>query len=104
MKKLITVIGLLFALGGMQAIMAGELKVGAAAVNLVADDSMVIAGSILPKTAKGQEGELRAIAVVMEEPRLGLWLAMCCSCRAPWWILPWLKSKKQRAFLEIRFW
>lgn len=50
------------------ALKAGELKVGAAAVNLVADDSMVIAGSILPKSAKGQEGELRAIAVVVEKP------------------------------------
>lgn len=53
---------------GLVSVQAGELKVGAAAVNLVADDSMVIAGSILPKTAKGQEGELRAIAVVIEKP------------------------------------
>ncbi len=47
---------------------AGELKVGAAAVNLVADDSMVIAGGIMPRFFKGQEGELRAIAVVIEKP------------------------------------
>ncbi len=45
-----------------------QLRVGAAAVNLPADDSMVIAGSILPRYAKGQEGEVRAVAVVIERP------------------------------------
>lgn len=45
---------------------AAELKVGAAAVELEADDSMVNAGSILPRFAKGQEGKLRAVAVVLQ--------------------------------------
>jgi neutral ceramidase len=47
---------------------AGELRVGAAVVNLKADDSMVIAGGIGPGKATGQEGELRCTAVVIEKP------------------------------------
>jgi hypothetical protein len=46
-------------------------RVGAAAVNLEADDSMVIAGGIGPGHAKGQEGELRVTAVVIEKPGSG---------------------------------
>jgi neutral ceramidase len=46
---------------------ATGLRVGAAAVELQADDSMVIAGSILPVKATGQEGKLRAVAVVLEK-------------------------------------
>ena len=46
--------------------MTAELRVGAAAVNLEADDSMVISGGIGPRYAKGQEGQLRALAVVVE--------------------------------------
>src|SRR5688500_8419907 len=45
---------------------ADGLRVGAAAVNLKADDSMVIAGGIGPGKATGQEGELRVVAVVIE--------------------------------------
>ncbi len=48
---------------------AGELKVGASASRLVADDSMVIGGGIGPHKAVGQEGELRAAAVVIEDPQ-----------------------------------
>ncbi len=44
------------------------LRVGAGSVNLPADDSMVVAGSILPRHVKGQEGELRAVAIVIEKP------------------------------------
>jgi len=47
---------------------ATGLRVGAAAAELEADDSMVIAGSIHPHYAKGQEGKLRAVAVVIEKP------------------------------------
>ena len=47
----------------------GSLRVGTAAVKLVADDSMVIAGSILPGTRSGQEGELRAVAIVVQGPK-----------------------------------
>ena len=45
-----------------------SLRVGTGSVNLQADDSMVVAGSILPKYVKGQEGELRAVAIVIEKP------------------------------------
>ena len=47
----------------------GGLGVGVAAVELKADDSMVIAGSILGGHVKGQEGQLRATAVVLEKPK-----------------------------------
>lgn len=43
------------------------LRVGAAAASFEADDSMEIAGSILPGKATGQEGQLRAVAVVLEK-------------------------------------
>jgi neutral ceramidase len=45
---------------------AGELKAGAAAALLSADDSLVIGGGIGPGKAHGQEGELRASALVVE--------------------------------------
>ena len=41
---------------------------GAAAANIEADDSMVIGGGIGPGKAKGQEGQLRAVAVVIARP------------------------------------
>ena len=44
------------------------LRVGTGGVNLQADDSMIVAGSILPRHVKGQEGELRAVAIVIEKP------------------------------------
>jgi putative membrane-bound dehydrogenase-like protein len=47
---------------------ATDLRVGAAAVNLKCDPSMVIAGSIEPRFTREQEGELRAVAVVIEKP------------------------------------
>ena len=46
---------------------ASDLKAGAAAEVLVADDSMVIGGGIGPAKAAGQEGELRASALVLED-------------------------------------
>ena len=48
---------------------AGELRAGAAAVDLVADDAMVIGGGIGPHKVAGQEGKLRASAVVIEDPQ-----------------------------------
>ena len=45
------------------------LKVGAASAAFECDDSMVIAGGIGPGRAKGQEGELRATATVIEDRR-----------------------------------
>ena len=47
---------------------SAELRVGAAAVNLEADDTMILGGMIDGVKASGQEGELRAIAVVLEKP------------------------------------
>jgi len=44
------------------------VDVGAAAVELEAEDDMVIGGSILPYKVKGQEGKLRAVAVVIDQP------------------------------------
>lgn len=45
---------------------AATLHVGTGVVELEADDSMVIAGGITPGKATGQEGKLRAVAVVLE--------------------------------------
>src|SRR3954469_9809318 len=53
------------AAGARDAARSPALRVGAAAVALEADDSMVIAGGIGPGKATGQEGELRATAVVV---------------------------------------
>jgi neutral ceramidase len=47
---------------------AGELKAGAAAANLVAADGLVIGGGIGPHKVVGQEGALRATAIVIEDP------------------------------------
>lgn len=45
-----------------------DVTVGAAAVELFADDSMEIGGGIHPWKANGQEGKLRAVAVVVGGP------------------------------------
>ena len=45
-----------------------DIRVGASAVNLKSDGTMVIAGSIEARYAPEQEGQLRAIAVVIEKP------------------------------------
>jgi hypothetical protein len=52
----------------VDALAAAELRVGAAAVELEGDDSMPIAGGIHARFVKGQEGELRATAFVLEKP------------------------------------
>lgn len=46
-----------------------DLRVGAAAVNLEATDEMTIGGSILGRNSVGQDGELRAVAVVVKGPQ-----------------------------------
>jgi len=54
---------------------ADGVKVGTAAVELEADDSMVIAGGITPGKVSGQEGKLRAAAIVLEksgQPKLAI--------------------------------
>jgi neutral ceramidase len=67
MKRLNCV--LFLAMGMTAPVPAGELKVGASASRLVADDTLVIGGGIGPGKATGQEGELRATAVVIEDPQ-----------------------------------
>jgi hypothetical protein len=52
--------------------------VGAAAVELIADDSMVIAGGITPGKAGGQEGKLRATAIVLEKKPFGTFAIVAC--------------------------
>ena len=56
---------------------AQDLRVGAASVDLTADDSMVIAGGITPGKATGQEGRLRCIATVLEKDGQRLAIAAC---------------------------
>lgn len=56
---------------------ADELRVGAAAVAVEADDSMVIAGGIGPARATGQEGELRATACVIEKAPVKVAIVSC---------------------------
>ena len=45
-----------------------ELFIGTAEAEFKADDSMVIAGGITPGKAGGQEGKLRAVAIVLHRP------------------------------------
>lgn len=57
---------------------AQDLKAGAAAEVLTADDAMVIGGGIGPGKARGQEGELRASALVVEDARGGRIALVAC--------------------------
>ncbi len=54
------------------------LRVGAAAANFAADDKMQIAGNINPAYAHGQEGQLRAVATVIEQPGSGKFAIVAC--------------------------
>ena len=54
------------------------LRVGTAAAILQADDSMVIGGGIGPGKVQGQEGELRAVAVVLEKEPFGRFAIVAC--------------------------
>lgn len=56
---------------------AAELRVGAATAEFLADDTMHIGGSILPGQVKGQEGKLRAAAVVLQKGDVKLALVTC---------------------------
>ena len=53
-----------------------NLKVGAAAVELRADDEMPIAGGIGPGKSTGQDGMLRAVATVVQGPPNGTRVAI----------------------------
>ena len=79
---------------------AADLRIGAAAVNIKADDSMVLGGMMGPTWAKGQEGELRATAVVVEKPgstSSPSSPAMCCSWSEISSIRQWPKSSRSPA-------
>ncbi|MCS7191396.1 MAG: hypothetical protein NZ937_00220 [Armatimonadetes bacterium] len=53
------------------------MRAAAVAVELIGDDSMVIAGGIHPRYAQGQEGQLRATALVLEQNGTKLCLISC---------------------------
>lgn len=57
---------------------AGELRAGAAHKALESDDKLVIGGSIGPGFVHGQEGELRASALVIEGPDGGKACLVAC--------------------------
>ncbi|HMJ65637.1 MAG TPA: hypothetical protein VK615_09820, partial [Candidatus Binatia bacterium] len=54
-----------------------ELRVGVAAAELAADDSMIIAGGITAGKASGQEGKLRCVATVLEKDGVRLAIVAC---------------------------
>jgi neutral ceramidase len=54
------------------------VRVDASAVELEADDDMVIGGSIMPGHVKGQDGKLRAVATVIEKPGSGKVVIVAC--------------------------
>ena len=53
------------------------LRVGTGTADLEADDSMVIAGGITAGKASGQEGQLRAVAIVLEQQPVKLAFVAC---------------------------
>ena len=57
---------------------ASDPRVGAAAAEFVADDSLPIAGSILAGKATGHEDKLRVVAVVLEKPGSGKLAIVAC--------------------------
>jgi len=73
----LTLICLVVVLGWVGMGHAGELRVGAAAVEIEADDAMVIAGGITPGKAAGQEGKLRAVATVVAKDGVRAAIVAC---------------------------
>ncbi|MFO1022300.1 MAG: hypothetical protein U0903_16640 [Planctomycetales bacterium] len=67
---LLRVSGVLFfvLLGMATGPVAAQVRVGAAASDLVSDPNMIIGGGILGGTVPDQEGKLRVVAVVLEKP------------------------------------
>lgn len=57
---------------------APDVRVGAAAVNLQSDETMPLAGYLENRFTKEQEGELRAVAVVIEKPGAGKVAIVAC--------------------------
>ncbi|MDZ4849610.1 MAG: hypothetical protein SGI77_09965 [Pirellulaceae bacterium] len=74
-----SVLAVVLAIGAItQAHGESDLRVGAAAAEFIADDAMHIGGSILPGKLQGQEGKLRAVAVVLEKPGDGKLAIVAC--------------------------
>ncbi len=63
------------------------LRVGAAAVNLQADGSMVLGGMLAARYSEEQEGELRAVAVVVQHPPTSTVAIVACDVL---WIPRWI--------------
>ena len=57
---------------------AADLRVGAAAENFSSDNDMPLAGYLESRFTKEQEGELRAVAVVVEKPAAGKVAIVTC--------------------------
>ncbi len=55
-----------------------KLKVGTGSADFVATDDMTIAGGISGAKVQGQEGKLRAVAVVLEQPGSGKFAIVAC--------------------------
>ena len=71
-------LALAFVLTLTSSLQAADVRVGSAAVELEADDSMVIGGSILPYKVTGADGKLRAVAIVIEKPNAGKIAIVAC--------------------------
>lgn len=63
------------------------LRVGAAAVNLRADGNMVLGGMLAARYSEEQEGELRAVAVVVQHPPTSTVAVVACDVL---WIPRWI--------------
>ena len=81
-RSLVRIVCLLAFGGWLSALNAAsepfKLRVGAAAADFEADDSMIIAGGITAGKATGQEGKLRATAVVLEKQPFGKLAIVAC--------------------------
>ena len=64
--------------GAEKSPLTAGLRVGAGSAEFEADDSMIIAGGIAPGKATGQEGKLRAVAVVLEKEPFGRLAIVAC--------------------------
>src|SRR5262245_8146540 len=66
-SKAFVVVALAISSGACTNLVEPGVRVGTAAAEFEADDSMIIAGGITAGNAAGQEGKLRAVAVVLEK-------------------------------------
>jgi len=76
-RRLVLTSLLVFAVSAFSQTKPGGLLVGVAATELIADDSMPIAGGITAGKASGQEGQLRCVATVLEKEGVRLAIVAC---------------------------